>query len=67
MIRLYNRGDGVNGHYCVGRPIKEFPNFYEFWNEPLDKWTSTGTTYSREDGERLIEFFNTREIMCGMQ
>ena len=32
---LHNRGDGVDGHYCIGRRRKD--GFHEFWNEQLQK------------------------------
>ena len=67
MIRLYNRGDGVNGHYCVGRLMKDSLVYHEFWNAPLTKWCASGTIYTRDEGEQLIEKFNTEEILCGIQ
>lgn len=41
---LHNRGDGVDGHYCIGRRRKD--GFHEFWNEQLQKWCSAGTVFN---------------------
>lgn len=39
--RLVNRGDGVDGHYCIARTRPE--GFSEFWNADLKEWCSAGT------------------------
>lgn len=43
-MRLFNRADGVNGHFCIGRKINESKNFYEFYNK--GKWLSAGELFT---------------------
>lgn len=40
---LHNRGDGVDGHYCIGRLIDPAKPYWEFWNQ--DKWSSAGEVF----------------------
>jgi hypothetical protein len=42
MPRLINRGDGVNGHFCIGRSKDGV--FYEFWSD-REGWCSAGMVY----------------------
>lgn len=35
-----NRADGVNGHYCIGRQIDDY---WEFWNRY--EWSSAGEVF----------------------
>lgn len=41
---LHNRGDGVDGHYCIAR--KHTDGYHEFWNESSQKWCSAGTVFN---------------------
>lgn len=47
--KLIDRGDGVRGHYCIGRSIDflAHPSIFEFWNESHG-WCSAGTVYVGE-------------------
>ena len=40
---LINRGDGVDGHYCIGR--KTSKDYHEFWNHNAQVWCSVGTLF----------------------
>ena len=40
--RLFNRADGVDGHYCIGRKSTG-GDYYEFWNNGA--WSSAGTVF----------------------
>jgi len=48
---LSNRGDGVDGHYCISR--KHAGGYYEFWNDDSKKWGSAGTVFNL--GKAAIE------------
>jgi hypothetical protein len=53
MPRLINRGDGVNGHYCIGRSRDGV--FYEFWSD-REGWCSAGMVYiGREVAEAKLK------------
>ena len=38
---LKNRGDGVDGHYCIARKHRD--GYHEFWNDRTKVWCSTGS------------------------
>lgn len=40
---LIDRGDGVKGHYCIGRLINPSESCWEFWNH--GKWLSAGQVF----------------------
>jgi len=40
---LLDRGDGVKGHYCIGRLIRIDEIYWEFWNH--GKWASAGQVF----------------------
>lgn len=40
---LVNRGDGVDGHYCICRLHPK--GYQETWNEKQQKWCSAGTVF----------------------
>lgn len=40
---LVNRGDGVDGHYCICRRNPQ--GYRETWNEEQQKWCSAGTVF----------------------
>lgn len=40
--KLFDRADGVKGHYCIGRPRGN--GFTEFWS-PHFGWCCAGTVY----------------------
>lgn len=46
---LLNRGDGVDGHYCIGRRIDVSGSYscWEFWNE--GRWLSAGEVFVGAD------------------
>lgn len=46
MPRLINRGDVVNGHFCIGRSRDGV--FYEFWSDSVG-WCSAGMVYVGQD------------------
>lgn len=52
-MRLFNRADGVDGHYCVGRISSRFcAPTVEFWNEDAKtgpQWTAFGTLYASKE------------------
>ena len=41
--RMYNRADGVDGHYCIGRRRPD--GYHEFWHHGLQKWCSAGSVF----------------------
>jgi hypothetical protein len=47
-LQLYDRADGVEGHYCIGRQAN--PPFAEFWNP--DGWAGSGFVF---EDERLAQ------------
>jgi hypothetical protein len=44
---LVDRGDGVKGHYCIGRKINPHESFWEFWNS--GQWLSAGQVFVGRD------------------
>lgn len=40
---LTDRGDGVKGHYCIGRLIKPGEPYWEYWNK--GQWSSAGEVF----------------------
>lgn len=40
---LLDRGDGVRGHYCIGRLINLDEPYWEYWN--AGRWHSVGTVF----------------------
>ena len=40
---LHNRGDGVDGHYCIGRNTVK--GYSEFWDDKQQKWGSAGSVF----------------------
>ena len=55
-MRLYDRADGVRGHFCIGRPMDlKNQDYSEFWNEDASRWSSAGTVYTtRESAEKRM-------------
>ena len=53
-MKLLNRADGCNGHYCIGREVSNAASemfalpCWEFWNEEERKWCSAGTVYTKK-------------------
>lgn len=43
LPHLVNRGDGVDGHYCICRMHPK--GYRETWDEELKKWCSAGTVF----------------------
>jgi hypothetical protein len=55
-VRLYNRADGVRGHYCIGREVfGEFGSHHEFWH--TNRFCSAGEVVVGEAAakEKLVE------------
>jgi hypothetical protein len=48
-VRLYNRGDGVRGHYCIGREVlaRDGLNYHEFWH--TNRFCSAGEVFVGEE------------------
>jgi hypothetical protein len=44
-LRLCNRADGIDGHYCIGRQTKNH-GYWEYWNK--GKWESVGQLFIGE-------------------
>lgn len=44
-MMLYNRADGVDGHYCIGRYI-DCSMIVEFWNKGF--WSSAGQVFTNK-------------------
>jgi len=60
-LELANYADGVEGHYCIGRKIKENEIYYEFYNRRFKgEWCSAGEVFiGKEEATRvLIELEN---------
>jgi hypothetical protein len=60
MIKLYDRADGVRGHFCVGR---ERNGYHEFWTGT--KFSGFGHLYTNEKeaqsiADTLNELFSLR-------
>lgn len=53
-LRLYDRADGVKGHYCVGRYNPA--GYHEFWNE--DQFCSAGEVFT----DRAMALLKAREL-----
>lgn len=45
-LRLCDRADGVRGHYCIGRPVRNCPAFTEYWNP--SGWAGSGYLFTDE-------------------
>lgn len=43
QVQLYDRADGVKGHFCIG--FKDEAGINWFWNERARRWCSAGTVY----------------------
>lgn len=54
-LRLFNRADGVDGHYCIVRNVPSSPAFVEYWNK--DKWNAFGELFTDKESatQRLNE------------
>lgn len=58
-MRIIDRGDGVRGHFCIGRKVEGgrygIP-FSEFWNDNIKGWCSAGSVYiGKESAEKKIQ------------
>lgn len=42
-MKLCDRGDGVHGHYCIGRKVDSI--YWQYWNEYSKDWSAFGTLY----------------------
>ena len=49
-MKLIDRADGVRGHFCIGRQVKD-TIYWEFWNEKENTWCSAGTVYSENEAK----------------
>jgi hypothetical protein len=56
-VRLYDRADGVRGHFCIGREVIPASGlrYHEFWN--AGRFCSAGQVYVGETAakKKLIE------------
>ena len=51
---LLDRGDGVKGHFCIGRLIKPAEIYWEFWNG--GQWRGAGEVFvGREAAQRQLD------------
>jgi hypothetical protein len=51
-MQLCDRADGVEGHYCIGRPIGD-SIYWEYYNE--GKWCSAGEVFiGRDRAEKML-------------
>lgn len=51
-MQLCNRADGVDGHYCIGRPIGD-SIYFEYYND--GKWCSAGEVFvGRDRAEKML-------------
>lgn len=46
QLKLHDRADGVKGHYCIGRPMRDHPAFTEYWNP--SGWAGSGYLFTDE-------------------
>jgi hypothetical protein len=65
-LKLFNRADGVDGHYCIGRSSgKDSMFFMEYWNDDTLKFESAGTVivgeYNANAKMELIAKFISQE------
>lgn len=44
-FKLLDRCDGVQGHYCIGKPMETGGTFWHFWNDECNDWCSAGSVY----------------------
>lgn len=56
-MKLFDRADGVKGHYCIGRQIGN-TNFVEFWNK--GGWAGHGQLFT---SKKAAEFKMARLLI----
>jgi hypothetical protein len=46
-LSLLDRGDGVKGHFCIGKPMERGSIYWHFWNDDHNGggWCSAGSVY----------------------
>ena len=57
-MRIFDRADGVRGHFGIGRPSTQYGlPFWEYWNDKTNNWESAGSVYVGEIvvGDKLRE------------
>lgn len=50
-MKLFDRGDGVRGHYCIGRLIGNGP-YHEFYNK--SGWAGSGQLFTSKHAAMLV-------------
>lgn len=52
--KLFDRADGVRGHYCVGRQVDKGDGlpFWEYWTG--DRWASAGKVYFYKSSALMV-------------
>lgn len=52
-LKLFDRADGIHGHYCIGRQIGD-TTYWEYYNKGM--WCSAGQLFtSRESAEFMLK------------
>lgn len=52
-IRLYDRADGLKGHYCIGRIYDGI--YHEFWSDEARKFCSAGSVFTLEEAQSRLK------------
>lgn len=59
---LIDRGDGVAGHFCIGRLCKPGQPYWEFWNK--GQWVSAGEVFiGREAAQKQLDAMRVGDKM----
>lgn len=48
-MKLCDMGDGVKGHYCIGKPMEKGSIYWQYWNDHAKEWSGAGTLYIGRD------------------
>ena len=53
-VKLLDRGDGVRGHFCIGKPMEKGSIYWHFWNDNHNGggWCSAGSVYIGRDAAK---------------
>ena len=52
--KLIDCGDGVRGHFCIGKPTEKGSIYWHFWNDNHNGggWCSAGSVYVGRDAAK---------------
>ncbi len=59
-MKLINRADGVDGHYCIGRIHSKLgAPYWEYYFK--GQWCSAGEVLTKNEAKSIKKFLETRE------